>query len=121
MASLDLGGTCQGLALRVPAHAVDRETEILWMREMIGEAYIPMFRRVATPQGQVEALAFVMDRSSPRFADLPPEAAADIIATGTGLLGTNLEYFDNLAMHIDALGIRDGVFERMRASLDRGR
>jgi hypothetical protein len=28
----------QGLALLIPAHAVDRETEILWMREMIGEA-----------------------------------------------------------------------------------
>jgi cation transport protein ChaC len=121
MAALDAGGACQGLALRVPAHAVDRETEILWMREMIGEAYIPMFRRVATPQGQVEALTFVMDPRSPRYANIGPEAAASIIASGSGLLGTNLEYFDNLAMHVDALGIRDDVFERMRASLHRAR
>lgn len=121
MAALDEGGECHGLALRIPAHAVDRETDILWMREMIGEAYIPLFRTVATPQGEIEALTFVMDRESPRYADLGPEAAARIIASGSGLLGTNREYFDNLAGHVDALGIRDDVFARMRACLDRQR
>ena len=119
MAALDVGGECHGLALRIPAHAVDRETEILWMREMIGEGYIPVFRKVATPQGSVDALAFVMDRQSARFVDISPEEAADIIATGSGLLGTNREYFDNLATHVEALGIRDKVFEDIRASLCR--
>ena len=117
MAALDVGGECHGLALRIPAHAVDRETEILWMREMIGEGYIPIFRKVTTPQGPVDALAFVMDRQSARFVDISPEEAADIIATGAGLLGTNREYFDNLATHVEALGIRDKVFEDIRVSL----
>jgi cation transport regulator ChaC len=63
----------------------------------------------------------VMDPRSPRYADIGPEAAASIIAGGSGLLGTNLEYFENLAMHVDALGIKDDVFERMRASLHRAR
>jgi cation transport protein ChaC len=119
MAALDTGGECHGLAMRIPAHAVDRETEILWMREMIGEAYIPAFCNVATPQGPIEALAFVMDRKSARFADIGAEEAAQIIATGSGLLGTNLEYFDNLATHVEALGIRDDVFEDIRACLRR--
>jgi glutathione-specific gamma-glutamylcyclotransferase len=119
MAALDVGSECQGLALRIPAHSVDRETEILWMREMIGEGYIPVFRNVATPQGPVDALAFVMDRQSARFADIGAEEAADMIATGSGLLGTNREYFDNLATHVEALGIRDKVFEGIRASLYR--
>jgi cation transport protein ChaC len=87
------------------------------MREMIGEGYIPVFRKVATPQGPVDALAFVMDRQSTRFADIGAEEAADIIATGSGLLGTNREYFDNLATHVEALGIRDRVFEDIRANL----
>jgi glutathione-specific gamma-glutamylcyclotransferase len=119
MAALDEGGECHGLALRIPAHAVDRETEILWMREMIGEAYLPVFRMVTTPQGPVEALTFVMDRRSPRFADIGAEEAARTIATGSGLLGSNLEYFDNLATHVEALGIKDEVFESIRASLHR--
>jgi cation transport protein ChaC len=119
MAALDIGGECHGLALRIPAQAVDRETEILWMREMIGEAYIPIFCNVATPQGSIEALAFVMDRKSTRFADIGAKEAAQIIATGSGILGTNLEYFDNLATHVEALGIRDDVFEDIRANLRR--
>ena len=117
MAALDVGGECQGLAFRIPANAVNHETEILWMREMIGEAYMPLFQTVLTPQGSVEALAFVMDRASPRFADLSGAEAAAIIATGRGVLGTNLEYFDNLADHVAVLGIEDEVFESIRSQL----
>jgi cation transport protein ChaC len=121
MAALDAGGECHGLALRIPAQAVERETEILWMREMIEEGYIPAFSTVATPQGSLEALAFIMDRQSTRFADIGTEEAAHIIATGSGILGKNLDYFDNLATHVEALGIRDNVFEDIRESLDRRR
>jgi cation transport protein ChaC len=49
MAALDLGGVCHGLAFRIPANAVNQETEILWMREMIGEAYVPLFQTVLSP------------------------------------------------------------------------
>jgi glutathione-specific gamma-glutamylcyclotransferase len=119
MAALDLGGVCHGLAFRIPANAVNHETEILWMREMIGEAYVPFFQTVLTPQGSVEALAFVMDRASPRFVDLSGAEAAAIIATGKGVLGTNLEYFDNLADHVAVLGIEDEVFEAIRSQLHR--
>ena len=119
MAALDVGGECHGLAFRIPANAVNHETEILWMREMIGEAYMPLFQTVITPQGSVEALAFVMDRASPRYADLSGAEAAAIIATGRGVLGTNLEYFDNLADHVAVLGIEDEVFEAIRSQLRR--
>lgn len=117
MAALDVGGECHGLAFRIPASEVDRETEILWMREMIGHAYTPLFQTVHTPQGSVEALTFTMDRSSPSFADLGAAEAAAVIAAGRGLLGTNLEYFDNLAEHVALLGIEDEVFEEIRIHL----
>jgi cation transport protein ChaC len=119
IAALDLGGECHGLAFRIPANSVNHETEILWMREMIGEAYMPLFQTVLTPQGSVEALAFVMDRASPRFADLTTTEAAGIIAKGKGVLGTNLEYFDNLADHVAVLEIEDEVFEAIRSQLHR--
>jgi hypothetical protein len=64
--------------------AGNHETEILWMREMIGQAYVPTFRSVLTPQGAVEALAFAIDRTSRRFADLSTAEAAAIIASGKG-------------------------------------
>jgi cation transport protein ChaC len=119
MAGLDIGGECHGLAFRIPANAVNQETEILWMREMIGHAYRPLFQTAHTPQGTIEALAFVMDRSSPTFADLSGAEAADIIARGRGVLGTNLEYFQNLAEHVALLGIEDHVFEEIRSQLNR--
>ena len=119
MAALDAGGECQGLVFRIPAGEADRETEILWMREMIGNAYTPLFRKALTPQGPVEALAFVIDTWSPNFADLSGEEAAAIIATGRGVLGTNLEYFDNLAEHVAVLGIEDPLFEEILSHLKR--
>src|SRR5262245_17854292 len=119
MAALDTGGECHGPAFRIPADAVNHETEILWMREMIVEGYIPLFQTVVTPQGSVEALAFVMDRASTRFADLGGAEAAAVIATGKGELGTNLEYFDNLADRVAMLGIKDEVFEAIRSQLNR--
>jgi cation transport protein ChaC len=117
MAALDLGGVCHGLALRIPARAVNQETEILWMREMIGEGYAPAFRMVLTPQGPVEALTFLIDKTSRHFADLGGAEAARMIASGRGLLGTNLEYFENLAEHVALLGIEDDVFEEMRSRI----
>ena len=119
MAALDAGGECHGLAFRIPAGVVNQETEILWMREMIGHGYMPIFRPVLTPQGPVEALAFVMDRESPQFADLSAGEAAALIAKGKGVLGTNLEYFDNLAGHVAVLGIEDEVFEEIRSQINR--
>ena len=117
MAALDAGGECHGLAFRIEASLVNQETEILWMREMIGYGYAPVFRTALTPQGPVEALAFVIGKSSPYFADVSGAEAAAIIATGKGPLGTNREYFDNLAEHVRLLGIEDQVFEDIRSEL----
>jgi glutathione-specific gamma-glutamylcyclotransferase len=119
MAALDIGGYCEGLALRIPAAVVNEETEILWMREMIGAAYTPVFRRVSTPQGPVEALAFAIDRANPRYVDLPGDEAAAIIARGKGIRGNNLDYFNSLAEHLALLGIKDEAFEEIRAHIGR--
>ena len=115
MAALDEGGECQGLAFRVPAQSVDRETEILWMREMISDGYVAVIKEVETPQGKVEALAFVVNKECTRFADIDVGSAARMIATGVGLLGSNLEYFNNLAEHMEMLGINDMVFNEIRS------
>ena len=42
MAALDEGGECHGLAFRIPAAHVERETEILWAREMLTGSYVAM-------------------------------------------------------------------------------
>ena len=124
MAALDRGGTCQGLALRIPADHVDRETEILWMREMLAGSYVPTFVAVETPQGGIEeAVAFVINRQSDRYAQLDIEETARLVATGRGVRGTSLEYLENLANLLELLDLSDPAIvelrRRSRAHLER--
>lgn len=111
MAGLDYGGFCEGLVFRIEAALVDQETEILWQREMIMRGYAPTFIAMETPQGQVEALAFVVMLDGPHYLpDITLEEAAPMIATARGFFGPNLEYLDNLAEHFQAMDIHDEDF-----------
>lgn len=114
MAALDQGGICHGLALRVPSEHVDRETEILWAREMLAGSYVPSFVAVETPQGGVEALAFEINRADSRYVRLELEEMARMIAHGHGRIGSNLEYLDNLAERLDLLGFNDPALDEVR-------
>ena len=61
------------------AERVDRESEVLWMREMFGGSYRPEFMTVSTPQGDIEALTFVMDPGHERYIpEMPVAEAAEI-------------------------------------------
>jgi cation transport protein ChaC len=119
MAGLDEGGECAGLAFRIPAHAADHETDILWMREMIADGYAPIFLPIDTPQGPLEALAFVVRKDSERYCNLDPEETARMIATGTGVLGSNLAYLDNMHEHLKLLGISDPAVADLHARAHR--
>ncbi len=119
MAALDEGGHCDGVVFRIPAEIVGRETEFMWRREMFAGAYRPVFLQVATPQGPVDALVFVMDRDNHRYMpNLPEEEAARMIAVAEGGLGTNFAYLDSLVRHLDELGIEDRDMHRLHAHAD---
>ncbi len=113
-------GCCRGLAFRIAADAVDAETEILWRREMIRGGYLPRLLPVATPQGDITALAFVANAGHDEYAgELPPDVAAAMIASASGPLGSNRAYLEQLAGQLDALaivdGYVDGLVRRVRA------
>jgi cation transport protein ChaC len=120
MAALDCGGDCQGLALRIPAEHVDRETQILWRREMLAGSYVPTFMPVETPQGDIdEAVAFVINRQSDRYVQLDIEETARLIATGAGFRGTCLEYLENLADRLELLRLQDPKISDLRLRVRR--
>jgi cation transport protein ChaC len=120
MAALDRGGACNGLALRIPAEHVDRETEILWQREMLAGSYVPTFVAVETPQGGIEeAVTFVINRQSNRYVQLDIEETARLIATGAGVRGTCLEYLENLAERLELLGLDDPAMRELRERVRR--
>ena len=108
MAALDKGGECSGLAFRIASASLDEQTRRIWRREMLLHAYRPEFLRISTPQGEVEGLAFVMDRSAKCYMPrLSIEETARCMATARGLFGTNLQYLDDIIEHFAILGISD--------------
>ena len=101
-------GCCRGLAFRIAASSVHAETAILWRREMLRGGYTPTMVPMVTPQGPIDALAFVSNPLHPSYVgELPLAETAAIIASGKGILGTNREYLVQLATQLDALGIDD--------------
>lgn len=108
MAALDRGPGCDGLAFRIAGEHVEAETEILWRREKVGPAYTAAFVDAVMADGRREALAFVADHRAELIdADITREEQIRCVATGTGFLGSSLDYLTNIHAHCAALGIHD--------------
>ncbi len=116
MLALDHGGSCRGMAHRIAAHQVESETEILWMREMIGGSYRPAWvtlqingKPLSTP-----AFTYVINRQHKRYAGkLKEPTVVRRIARAEGQLGTNRDYLYRTVERLDALGIGDGPMHQL--------
>ncbi|NKB55389.1 MAG: gamma-glutamylcyclotransferase [Alphaproteobacteria bacterium] len=120
MLALDHGGACRGMAFRIAPEQVHEELDIIWSREMIGQAYEARWVPVKTQEGPVHALTFVINRDYIRYAGkVPRDVQAAHLATATGRMGSSMEYLENTVAHLDELGIGDGpmhdILKRARA------
>jgi len=112
-------GSCRGLAFRIAADLVENESAILWRREMLLGGYSALLVPMSTPQGSITALAFAANTAhSSYLEELPLNETADLIARGSGVMGTNREYLEQLAGQLKALEIEDPyvhqLLERVR-------
>lgn len=111
---LDRGGSCRGIAYRVPAAAVAGTLDYLDEREI---AHYPVYRRARLPivldgKRTVPAVTYVVDRRDPDYAGhLSVEEQAAIVAAARGLSGANRDYLVSTVSHIHALGLRDRRLE----------
>jgi cation transport protein ChaC len=113
---LDRGGSCRGIAYRLPADTLAEEIDRLWVREMTGYVYDMRRVHAVTAQGPITAYAFAVRRDSRDYAGgLPPEQIARIIATSRGDRGTGRDYLANTVRHLEALSIADGPLHRLEA------
>jgi cation transport protein ChaC len=111
---LDRGGSCRGIAYRLPAESLAEEMDRLWVREMTGEVYALRRLAAAIPAGPIAAYAFTVRRDSRDYAGrLPPDRIARIIAASSGDRGTGRDYLANTVRHLEALGIADGPLHRL--------
>jgi cation transport protein ChaC len=107
--ALEPGGSCAGLALRIAASQVESELGVLWNREMITGAYAPRWLRLRTDAGEIEAVTFIANRASRRYAGrLPLPQLAERMARAAGPLGTSREYLESTVAELERLGARDG-------------
>lgn len=115
------GGSCWGMAFRVPAARVDRVLAALWKREMLNKVYKPTLIPVTVSPGrrggdarQLRALAFVADPSHPQFVgELDLHGRARLVAQGIGQRGHCLDYIRNTLEHMLALGVNDPHLSRV--------
>jgi cation transport protein ChaC len=108
MAALDNGPGCDGLLFRIVREHVEEETEVLWRREQIGPAYTATFVEAVAGGRPVKALTFVADHDADLIdASLTREEQVRFMATGTGFLGSSIDYLRNIAKKFASLGIHD--------------
>lgn len=108
MVAMDKGGRCEGLAFRISGANLDEETEVLWRRERIGPAYKPVFVEAVAANTRFTALTFVADHEAELIdATLSRAHQIEYCATGTGFMGSSLEYLKNINRQFAALGIQD--------------
>ena len=112
--ALMAGGSCQGVALRLPHAEVEAMMPALWAREMPNPVYDPKWVLCETAQGRVRALTFTLSRRSPSFTGtLSPEQYQAIFAHSTGRYGTTLDYAQQTLSGLQAHGINDRALARL--------
>lgn len=110
---LDRGGSCIGLAFRVPGELRNEVVAYLRERELVTNVYLERTLAVRLTNGEtVKALCYIVDRHHEQYAgQLDAEEAADIVRGSVGQSGRNEEYVQNTLEHLRALGIRDQWLE----------
>ncbi|MFO1152994.1 MAG: gamma-glutamylcyclotransferase [Rhodospirillales bacterium] len=106
------GGSCRGLAFRVPGGEAERVRAYLDERELVGYAYLARTLSVLVDDGgggmEVAAYTFIADADHPQFAGhLATETAAEIIMRAAGIAGLNRDYLINTVRRLEREGISD--------------
>src|SRR5947208_10972642 len=109
------GGSCWGMAFRVPARDVGHCLARLWQREMPRRVYAPqLIPAKVRGARRIRALAFVADPSHPAYVrELDLHGRARLVAQGIGKRGRSLDYISNTLDHMHTVGVRDPHLERI--------
>jgi cation transport protein ChaC len=117
---LDRGGSCVGLAFRVPLELRDEVMAYLRERELVTSVYLERILPVRLADGRiVQAVCYIVDRAHVQYAgSLEEEAAADIVRGAVGQSGRNEDYVLSAVEHLAALDIRDHWMEAVARRLE---
>ena len=113
MLGLDHGGSCVGLAFRVPGELRAEVIAYLRERELVTNVYLERTLKIRlNGGGMVEAVAYIVDRGHEQYAGaLDAAHAAAVVRGAVGQSGNNEDYVLSTLEHLEALGIRDHWLE----------
>jgi cation transport protein ChaC len=120
---LDRGGSCRGMAFRVPTAAWDEVLTYLRERELVTHVYLEKTLPIRLTDGRkVIAVAYVVDRAHKQYAGaLDAVEAAHIVESANGQSGPNDAYVFNTLAHLREMGIRDQWLEHVVGEIERMR
>jgi cation transport protein ChaC len=110
------GGSCRGLAHRLPSDDYDAVRRYLLEREIHNDGvYRETVRPIHLADGRtVRALVYLADRRHRQFAGkLPHAKALALVRDARGATGTNLAYLQNTVTHLRELGLSDASLEAL--------
>ena len=110
---LDRGGSCVGLAFRVPGDLRDEVMAYLRERELVTNVYLERMLKIRLDGGDtVDAVVYIVDRQHEQYAGaLDAAHAAAVVRGAVGQSGINEDYVLSTLEHLEALGIRDHWLE----------
>lgn len=108
------GGSCKGVAFRLPRADVADSLPALWEREMPNCVYDPKWLNCRTTQGGVRALAFTLSRRSPSHTGvLSEDHYRQIFSSSRGRYGSTRDYAQLTYDKLRALGIDDPALGKL--------
>lgn len=112
---LDAGGSCLGIAFRVPGDMTEEVMVYLREREMSNNVYHEKWLGLRLADGRdVKAVTYVADRRHTQYAgSLTAQDAAAIVATARGESGANVDYVANTLEHLRNMRVRDQALEHV--------
>jgi glutathione-specific gamma-glutamylcyclotransferase len=115
---LERGGTCRGVAMRLPAPLALDELHLLWRREMVVASYRPTWVDLDADGRALVALTFVVRRDHPQYAGkLSLAKQVEVLASARGAFGSSLDYLERTRVALVSHGIVDPYLERLVARL----
>lgn len=118
---LDRGGSCKGVAFRVPAAAAEEVVAYLRAREQVTMVYREIRARAMLADGRAaEVLAYAVDRTHLQYAGaLDPPELERLVGQGVGVSGANPDYVRQTYEHMVEIGVEDRVLAAIVARLPR--
>lgn len=116
---LDRGGSCCGVAFRIPRAIAARELRIVWRREMISDAYSARWLPARAGEREVRALALVINPENEHYAGkLSIEQMVETIATAAGRLGSSRDYLYRTVEALREHGVCDPMLDELHARVN---